>query len=41
MRAFSFSIVRMPDKSSDVPSKIFYFVAGAESLGNATASNNA
>ena len=35
-----FSIVRMPDKSSNVPSSIVYFAIGAESLRIARASNN-
>ena len=38
--SFPFSIVRMPDKSSNVPSSILYFAIGAESLRNARASNN-
>ena len=38
--SFPFSIVRMPDKSSNVPSSIAYFAIVAESLRNARASNN-
>ena len=38
--SFSFSIVRMPDKSSNVPSSIVYSAIGAESLRIARASNN-
>ena len=38
--SFPFSIVRMPDKSSNVPSSIVYSVIGAESLRIAGASNN-
>ena len=37
---FLFCIVRMPDKSSDVPSSIVYSVIGTKSLRTATASNN-
>ena len=37
---FPFSIVRMPDKSSNTPSSIGYSVTGAESLRIARASNN-
>ena len=36
-----FSVVRMPDKSSNVPSSIVYSVIGSESLRIARASNNA
>ena len=36
---FPFSIVRMPDKSSNVPSGIVYSAIGAESLRIAGASN--
>ena len=38
--SFSFSIVRMPDKSSNVPSSIVYSAIDAESLRIARASNN-
>ena len=38
--SFPFSIVRMPDKSSNVPSNIVYSAIGAESLRIARASNN-
>ena len=38
--SFPFSIVRMPDKSSNVPPNIVYSAIGAESLGIARASNN-
>ena len=38
--SFPFSIVRIPDKSSDVPSSIVYSAIGAESLRIARASNN-
>ena len=38
--SFPFSIVRMPDKSSNVPSSIVYSSIGAESLRIARASNN-
>ena len=38
--SFPFSIVRMPDKSSNVPSSIVYSTIGAESLRIARASNN-
>ena len=38
--SFPFSIVRMPDKSSNVPSNTVYSVIGAESLRIARASNN-
>ena len=34
------SVVRMPDKSSNVPSRIVYSAIGAESLRIARASNN-
>ena len=37
--SFPFSIVRMPDKSSNVPSSIVYSAIGAESLRIARASN--
>ena len=37
--SFPFSIVRMPDKSSNVPSSIVYSANGAESLRIARASN--
>ena len=37
---FPFSIVRMPDKSSNVPSGIVYPVIAAESLGIVRTSNN-
>ena len=37
---FPFSIVRMPDKSRNVPSSIVYSAIGAESLRTARASNN-
>ena len=36
---FPFSIVRIPDKSSNVPSSMVYSATGAESLGIARASN--
>ena len=39
-RSFPFSIVRMPDKSSNVPYSIVYSANGAESLRIARASNN-
>ena len=39
--SFPFSIVRMPEKSRNVPSSIVYSVIGAESLRIARASNNA
>ena len=39
--SFPFSIVRMPDKSSNVPSSIVYSAIGAESLKIAGASYNA
>ena len=39
--SFPFSIVRMPEKSSNVPSSIVYSVIGAKSLRIARASNNA
>ena len=38
--SFLFSIVRIPDKSSNVPSSIVYSAIGAESLRIARASNN-
>ena len=38
--SFPFFIVRMPDKSSNVPSSTVYFVIGAESLGVVRASSN-
>ena len=38
--SFPFSIIRMPDKSSNVPSSIVYSAIGAESLRIARASNN-
>ena len=38
--SFPFSIVRMPGKSSNVPSSIVYSATGAESLRVARASNN-
>ena len=38
--SFLFSIVRMPDKSSNVPSSTVYSAIGAESLRIARASNN-
>ena len=38
--SFPFSIVRMPDKLSHVPSSIVYSAIGAESLRIARASNN-
>ena len=38
--AFPFSIVRMPDKSSNIPSSIVYSAIGAESLRIARTSNN-
>ena len=38
--SFPFSIVRMPDKSSNVPSSIVYSAIGAESLRIARANNN-
>ena len=38
--SFPFSIVRMPDKSSNVPSSIVYSAIDAESLRIARASNN-
>ena len=38
--SFPFSIVRMPDKSSNVPSSIVYSATGAELLRIAIASNN-
>ena len=38
--SFTFSIVRMPDKSSNVPYSIVYSAFGAESLRIARASNN-
>ena len=38
--SFPFSVVRMPDKSSNVPSSIVYSAIGAESLRTARASNN-
>ena len=39
--SFPFSIVRMPDKSSNLPPSIVYSAIGAESLRIARASNNA
>ena len=38
--SFPFSIVRMPDKSSNIPFSKVYSVTGAESLRIAKASNN-
>ena len=38
--SFPFSIVRMPDKSRNIPSSIVYSAIGAESLRIARASNN-
>ena len=38
--SFPFSIVRMPEKSSNLPSSILYSAIGAESLRIARASNN-
>ena len=38
--SFSFSIVRMPDKTSNVSFNIVYSVIVAESLTNSGASNN-
>ena len=38
--SFPFYTVRMPDKSSNVPSSIVYSVIGADSLRIARASNN-
>ena len=38
--SFPFSIVRIPDKSSNLPSSIVYSAIGAESLRIARASNN-
>ena len=38
--SFPFSMVRMPDKSSNVPFSIVYSAIGAESLRIARASNN-
>ena len=38
--SFPFSIVRMPGKSSNVPSNIVYSAIGTESLRSARASNN-
>ena len=38
--SFSFSIVRMPDKTSNVSFNIVYSVIVAESLTNSRASNN-
>ena len=38
--SFPFTIVRMPDKSSNIPSSIVYSVIGAESLRISRASNN-
>ena len=38
--SFPFSIVRMPDNSSNIPSSIVYSAIGAESLKTAGASNN-
>ena len=39
--SFPFSIIRMPDKSSNVPYSIFYSAIGPESLRIAKAANNA
>ena len=39
--SFPFPIVRMPDKSSNVPSSIVYSATGAESLRIARARNDA
>ena len=38
--SFPFSIVRMPDKSSNVPSSTVYSAIGSESLRIARANNN-
>ena len=38
--SFPFSIVRMPDNSSNIPSSIVYSAIGSESLKIAGASNN-
>ena len=38
--SFPFSIVRMPEKSGNVPSGVVYSVIGAELLRTAKASNN-
>ena len=38
--SFPFSIFRMPDKSSNIPSSIVYSAIGAESLRIARATNN-
>ena len=38
--SFPFSIVRLPDKSSNIPSSVVYSAIGAESLRIARASNN-
>ena len=38
--SFPFSIVRIPDKWSNIPSKIVYSAIGSESFGIARASNN-
>ena len=38
--SFPFCIVRIPEKSSNVPSSIVYSATGAESLRIARASNN-
>ena len=38
--SFPFSMVRMPDRSNNVPSSIVYSAIGAESLRIARASNN-
>ena len=38
--SFPFSVVRMPDKPSNLPSSIVYSVIGAESLRTNRASNN-
>ena len=38
--SFPTSIIRMPDKSSNVPSSIFYSATGTESLRIARGSNN-
>ena len=38
--SFPLCIVRMPDKSSNIPSSIFYSAIGAESLRIVISSNN-
>ena len=38
--SFPFSIIRIPDKSSNVPSSVVYSTIGIELLRNARASNN-